>query len=352
MALAAVALVATLLGLIGFGSIARASVYELSGPLVQRQGKASTDVGFRGPRFEVTAWGTSVDTYACPAGYSVSNWVVVPALRDTVGRSFASWHTGSGNQITLHVTSSTLAATEDLTAVVSCATYPWDEFPYPPDPIPGCHSRPGRSCIPPTPPGDFEAYWDSVFNTRTPGAAQYAELVQRAFCWSLTYPGCTSLQPPTSAEQTALHDGTNTFSTVFRDPSSTLPPAVHLAEPAGCTAMRETQSSEDRSAYLRLVLRCHRLKRGAVARVQIAKPVRRSFHLRGGSGSIEVRLAKPPGAVQPLVDLGYGPADKSCKHVHDRLRLHSRSFDLRVDARCGRAAGNAVAHLYVGGLIR
>jgi hypothetical protein len=63
-----------------------------------------------------------------------------------------------------------------------------------------------------------------------------------------------------------------------------------------------------------------------------------------------VRLAKPPATVKPLGYLVYGPASKSCRGVQDRLRMHPRTFDLRVSARCGRAAGNALARLYIGGL--
>jgi hypothetical protein len=85
--------------------------------------------------------------------------------------------------------------------------------------------------------------------------------------------------------------------------------------------------------------------------VQFVKPVRRSFRLRRGSGSIRVRLAKPPGTVKPLLYLGYGRADKSCSNVRSRLRRRSRTLDLHINARCGRAARNARAHLYIGGLL-
>jgi hypothetical protein len=350
----AISLVAVL-GCIGFGSVARASTYHLSGPLVQRQGTSGSDTGYRGPRFEVTRWGSSTDTYVCPSGTSVSNWTVVAALKDSVGRSYAPFSYGDRgteptNEITIHVTNWSLAATVDLSAVISCTNAP-AEFPYPPLPIPGCHTRPGRNCIPPIPPGEYEPYWDGQFQGHTPGAPQYAELVKRAFCWSSTYPGCAANASASSTEQFAVRDGTDTIATRFADSSLTLPPAVRLAEPAGCTTQNGNVISENRTGYLRLRLSCRRLRRGSTARVRIAKPVTRSFRLHNGSGSIDVRLAKPADTVEPLVHLGYGPVDTPCRGVQDRLRMHSRTFDLRVRARCGRAAGNTMAHLAVGGLV-
>ena len=337
--------------------MARANTYNLSGPLVERQGASGSDVGYRGPRFEVTRWGSSTDTYVCPGHTFVSNWIVVAAFRDSVGRSFAPFshadHSDQAvNDITIHVTNWSLGATVDLHAVVSC-TNRTAEFPFPPPLIPGCHRRPGRDCRPPLPPGEYEPYWNSVFGEgHPPGQAQYAELVKRAFCWSLTYPGCAAHGKPASTKQVALQDGSNTISTTFTDSSLTVPPTIHLAEPAGCRVRHATVTSEDRTGFLRLVLSCQGLRRGSTARLRFANALNRSFHLHHGSGSITVRLPQPPGTVQPLVHLGYGSADKPCRSVHDRLREHSRTFDLRVDAHCGPAAGNAMAHLYVGGVVR
>jgi hypothetical protein len=49
--------------------------------------------------------------------------------------------------------------------------------------------------------------------------------------------------------------------------------------------------------------------------------------------------------------VSYGGSDVPCKSIRHRLRLASSTLDLRVSARCGRAAGNATGHLYVGGLL-
>jgi hypothetical protein len=347
-----VALVVALVSCVGFASVAGANVYRLSGPIVQRQGTApgAYEFGYRGPRFLVTPLGTSVDTYVCPSGQSISNWVVVGDVPDSVfGGEFWQWSTGSGSQINVHVVNWSPPPSPHgifyLRLAGSCTTNP-GEFPYDPG---GCF---GDFC-PPYPPGDYLPYWQFVFNTgsRSAGAAQYAELIKRAFCWSSTYPGC-AVGAPKPTRRFALHNGTNKISLTFRHSSGTRPPAVRLRGAAGCTARRMDVSAQNRSGYLRLVLLCHGLKRGAAVRVLFVKPVRRSFRLRRGRGSIRVRLAKPPGTVKPLVYLGYGRADKSCSNVLDRLRLRSRTLDVRVSARCGLAAGNSVANIYIGGLLR
>lgn len=273
-----------------------------------------------------------------PSGQSISNWAVVGDVADSADRNFQPWSTGSGNQITVHVTNLSFSATVYLRLAGSCTTAPL-QFPYPP---------PAGSSYP---PGAFQSYWDGVFSAGSPGPTQYAGLIQRAFCWSAAFPGC-STGAPQGTGRFALHNGTNTISLRFRNPGMTRPPAIRLAGAAGCTARRLRLSVQGHSGNLRLKLRCRELKRGAAARVRITKPVRRNFRLRHGSGSIRVQLAKPPGTVKPDASLAYGRANRSCRSVGSRLRLKSRTFDLRVDARCGRAAGNAVAHLYIGGLLR
>jgi hypothetical protein len=332
-----VAVVVAVLSCAVFGSMARANEYRLSGPIVQRPGLSGNDFGYRGPQFKVTPWGTSSDRYDCPSGQSISNWVVVGDVADSVDRAFSAMSTGVGNQVKVNVTDWSLS-TVYLRLAGSCTTAP-GEFPYPP---------PRFSVYP---PGDFQSYWDGVFRTGAPGTAQYGELIKRAFCWSSTYPRCS---PGTSngASRFPLHNGTNTISLTFKHPSLRRPPAVRLVGAAGCSARRMHLAVHNQSGYLRLELRCQGLKQSAAARVRIADPVRVSFPLRRGSGSVLVRLAKPPGTVAPYAHLSYGRADKSCSNVRYRLRLGSRTFALRVNARCGRAAGNAAAHLDIGGLLQ
>jgi hypothetical protein len=331
-----------LIGCMSFSSIAGANTYQLSGPIVQRPAPTpgNFDYGYRGPRFIVTGGGhTSVDTYVCPSGQSISNWVVVGDVPDSVDRDFTAWSTGSGNQINVHVTDWSWT-TVTLRLAGSCTTAPL-EFPYPP---PNCGDF---SC--PYPPGDFQPYWDSNFGPGGPGVAQYAQLIQRAFCWSSSYPGCGQ-GAPNPTRRFALHNGINKISTAFRSPTLKRPPAVRLAGASGCAARRAHVAVRNRSGRIDLTLRCHGLKPGAKARLRIGKPVLRSFRLHDGSGSIRVTLAKPPGKIKPDVSLDCR-TNKPRGHLSGRVHLHSRTFTLRVTAKCGSAAGNSVAHLYIGGLL-
>jgi hypothetical protein len=347
---AGIAVALALVSVLGFAAVARANTYQLYGPLAQRQGSVpgAYDYAEVGPQFEVTESGTSDDTYVCPSGQSISNWVVVADQIDSFGGTLWQWSSGSGNQINIHVTNWNPPASAPNGSVLlqvagSCTTNP-SEFPYDPG---GCF---GDFCPPSYPPGDYLPYWKGQLNQGNNGP--YDELVKRAFCWSSTFPGCAqTLGARKVVRRFALHNGSNSIALAFRPPSFTRPPALRLSGAAGCVARRMDVSGQNRSGQLRLALRCRGLKRGAAVRVRFVKPVGLSFRLRRGTGSIRVRLAKPPGTVRPLMYLAYGRANKSCSKVSSRLRLHTRTFDLRVGARCGRAAGNAVAHLFVGGLL-
>jgi hypothetical protein len=345
---AGVALVVALVSCVGLASIARANTYKLSGSLVQRQAPSGNfDYGYRGPQFNVSFLGTSSDTYVCPViptigPSSVSNWVVVGDIADSADRDFSASSTGSGHQINIDVVDWSLK-TVYLRAAISCTTSP-SEFPYNP---PNCIDDP-TNCF--YPPGVYLPFWYGVFKAGQPGVTQYAELVKRAFCWSSTYPGCAT-GAPKPTRRFALHNGTDTIDLTFRDLNGARPPAIRLVGAANCTVRRMAVAVENGAGHLRLVLGCRRLTRSAAVRVRFVNPVRRDFRLRRGNGSIRVRLSKPPGTAQPLVYLTYGRANK-CRNVVTRLRVGSRTFDLRVNARCGRVAGSAMAHLYIGGLLR
>ena len=188
--------------------------------------------------------------------------------------------------------------------------------------------------------GDYQPYWLAVFNHQMgfPPVEIYRELLQRVFCWSSTYPGCGKKGGVLrGAGQFALHNGTDAISLSFRDPHSARPPAIHEAAPSGCTVRGMQAVVEQGSGHLRLVLRCRAVRDGAAVRVRLAKPLRRSFRLHHGNGSIRVRLAKPPGPAEPLSYLDYGQANKSCSVVRSQVRDHSRTFDLRVEARWAAA---------------
>jgi hypothetical protein len=331
---------ALLMALLSGASVAHASVYNLSSLGIARSTPRGSDYGYWGPRFTVTSWGTSLDEYVCPPGQQMSNWVVVAEDR-TSERNWTDWASDYDNQFYVHVTYWGRWLNPpplSLRVAASCTNNPV-EFPYKDE---------GHY-----PPGDYPAYWDGVLQAGSPTAADYAELVKRAFCWSATYPRCALQTPaPTHAGRFAMHDGNDAIHFRFRDRSLKLPPAVRLAEPGGCRARHLQVTVEQRSGYLRLLLNCRALKRGSVARVRIAQPLRRNFRLHHGRGSLRVRLAKPLGSPDPLLYLAYGRRNTSCGNVRAGLRSRSRTFELRVTARCGRAAGNVEAHLYIGGLLR
>ena len=347
---AGVAVVLALVSCVCFAPAARANTYQLFGPLAQRQGSApgAFDYADVGPQGVVTYLGTSSDTYVCPTGQSISNWVVVPDNIESFGGTLWQWSSGSGNQINVHVTNWSPPASAPNGTVYfqfagSCTTNP-NEFPYDPG---GCF---GDFCPPSYPPGDYLPYWKGQLDQGNNGP--YDELVKRAFCWSSTFPGCAqTLGARKVVRRFALHNGSNTIALAFRPASFTRPPALRLSGAAGCTTRRMDVSGQNRSGQLRLVLRCRGLGRGVAVRARFVKPVGLSFRLHRGTGSLLVRLSKPPGTVRPLMSLGYGRSAKSCRNVTTRVRLHSRTFDLRVSARCGRAAGSSVAHLYIGGLL-
>jgi hypothetical protein len=348
---AGVAVVLAVVSCCGFAAAAQANTYQLSGPLAQRQGSVPGAYDFAevGPQFVVTESGTSVDTYVCRSGQSISNWVVVADEADSFGGTLWQWSSGSGNRINVHVTNWSPPASAPNGRVLlqlagSCTTNS-SQFPYDPG---GCF---GDFCPPSYPPGDYLPYWKGQLQNGNNGP--YSELVKRAFCWSSSFPGCgQSLARRKQVRRFAVHNGTNTIALAFRPSSFTRPPVVRLRGAAGCTARRMDVSGQNRSGQLRLVLRCRGLKRGAAVRALFAKPVGLSFRLHRGTGSLLVRFSKPAGTVRPLMYLTYGRTNKSCRSVRDRVQLRSRTFDLRVNARCGRTAGSAVAHLYVGGLLR
>jgi hypothetical protein len=342
-------LVAALLVCAGLASLAGANYTLLTHQVAQREGRGR-DFAYLGPQFEVGGGGTSADGYICPPGQDMSNWIVVGDNHTSTQASYSTWHSGSGNQITLHVTNWSRPPAVKLRAVISCTNAP-EEFPYTTSfQIPDCRSTPRKSCTANIPPFEIWDYWAGVVaKAHTPGESEYAALVPRAFCWSSTAPGCAGA--PVSAKQFALHDGTDAIATSLTGQSLTRPPAVHLAEPSGCKVRRMQVSEEQRSGALDLVLHCRALNRGAAAHVRIGKPRSVSFRLHAGSGSVRVQLTKPPGTAEPLMYLAYGPANKTCRSVRSRVHAGSRTFLLGVNAHCGRAAGNAVAHLYVGGLI-
>ena len=327
--------------------MASADDYRLANPIVQRTGSdplrpnvPATDYGYRGPRFIVTRGGTSSDEYFCPSGQTVSRWLVV-ADDATSNHRAVAYETDlvfTEPKFRIYATNWSLVKV-NLRLAASCTD---DEGAF-------SYRSPLRFGY-----GDYQAYWDQQFTSGgQPDTAAYAGLIRRAFCWSPpVWPGCASTtEPPQETKRFALRNGTNSVSLTFTHRAGRRPPAVHLAGADRCRARRMHLSVHNRLGHLRLALRCRGVKQGATARVRIGKAIVRSFPLRRGSGTLGVHLAKPGGTVEPYVHVSYGREGTPCGSVRPRLRLRSRSLSLRVNARCGRVAGNARGRLYVGGLL-
>jgi hypothetical protein len=344
------ALASIVAGVAVLASTAQANEYQLTEQVASRgDPHASFDSGYRGPVFYVTSWGeTSTDTYDCPSQQVASNWVVVPDVPKSIDRAWwASTDLGKvgRHRFVLNVTNWSTAFLS-LRLVATCTNDP-STYPYPPPTSTGVR-----------PYGQYHDYWVAQFPHSLPPeppVSAYPGLIQRAFCWIATTPGCSGsggLGVGRGGKRVAVRNGKNEIPLTFDHPAkSQRPPAVRLSSPAGCRAKRMPLSVQDGAGQLTLVLRCHGLDRHSTGRVRIANAVRTNFRLRRGAGSVSVRLAKPPGRVAPYAFVSYGRTNTQCKHVHDRLRLHRRTLGLKVTTHCGRTAGNATGHLDVGGLL-
>jgi hypothetical protein len=331
----------------GFAPAASADDYRLADPIVQRTRSeplrpnvVATDYGYRGPRFVVTRGGTSSDEYFCPSGQTVTRWLVV-ADDATSNHRAVAYETDlvfTEPQFRIYATNWSLVKV-NLRLAASCTD---DEGAFP-------YRSPREWGY-----GDYQGYWDQQFaGGGEPGTAAYAGLIQRAFCWTPpAWPGCASTaEPPKGTKRFALRNGTNSVSLTFSHRTGRRPPAVHLAGAERCRTQRMRLSVHNRLGHLRLALRCRGVKQGATASVRVGKAIVRSFRLRRGSGTSQVHLAKPRGTVEPYMHVSYGARRTPCGSVRPRLRLRPRSLSLRVNARCGRVAGNATGRLYVGGLL-
>lgn len=221
------------------------------------------------------------------------------------------------------------------------------------------------------PLGDYRDYWVSLLRgavDRLTGDREYAALIPTAFCWN---PGCARASAARARSRAAafaaraavpaqpggnrfgLINGTNRISLSFGHPrGSRRPPSIHMSGGSRCRAERMHTSVHDGVGRLDLVLVCRGLKPAGVVRLTVARAVTRRFRLRrNGAGTVRVRLKRPPGKVEPYMHVSYGRSSTPCPDVGHALRLGSTTMELLVDARCGRAARGATAHLHVGGLL-
>jgi hypothetical protein len=345
----------------GLAADARADLYSFSQdgrvtsrtvPYLDHTGTAQTalDFGYKGPRVTVQANTTNKDTYSCPIAKNYaetfSSWVAVAddlSTFDLVSFSSTSDIYFRADQSYIGISTTNVSWSGAYIRVVASCT---------PDP----------SVIPYTPAaGDYLDAWHHSLN---PGvyprpALDWAGLIRNAFSWgkaSARASSATAVRSARKHRQTfALRNGANTLSVRFSHPRTTQrPPAFYLStQPANAacrtTGLHSAVIDGVGSAHVRL--RCRGLARGATAQVKVRQAVRRTFRLRKGKGSVQVRLRKPPGSVKPLVHLSTRPANTPCKVLRRGLRLERTTFDVRMDGHCGRVARGAVGEIAIGGLL-
>ena len=350
-----VAAMAALAACVVFTSAASASTFQLSGPILTRTKTEAVQHGFRSDhQTEITPLGTSSDYYNCPTGEGLSDWIVVGDDYASNNRSWGATNNAAGgdHQFPINITDWSLTDDIFMRVGATCTNNP-SQFPYI-DPAARGY-------------GVYEDFWDGVLSkTVDPLDPDWRVLLQRAFCWvDINSDNCkyraigssvtarvALVNARKGGNRLALRNGTNKFRIRFTHSAGSRPPAVLLSGAKGCKSRRMPLSVHNRAGTLLLELRCKGQRRGATARVRVRKGYVRHFHLRQGSGTLRVHLEKPAGSVAPLAHLSYGKKGTLCKSVRHKLRMRSKTFDLRVAARCGKVARNATGHLYVGGLLR
>lgn len=332
---------------------ASANVYPASdADLVASNG--DDERAYKGPRVYVQGQSPNSDSFQCARQKTeyANNMVAVADDLQTTKLSFTSTSTlsllGYGNYVAV-ITWNWSDTTAHIRVVTSC-TEDVDRYP-------------GASTY-----GDYYRSWLASLTAGTPN---YVCLAREAFRWStcglppgrrafaaLAAP--TPLAPLTPASRPggntyALANGTNTLAMAFRQPRGSLrPPAIYYStRPAAarCVAQRLHVPVSNGYGYLELKLQCAGLKPGATAKLRLRPAIRRTFRLRAGDGAGRVHLDKPPGAVEPLVFLGTHPATAPCRIRSRRLRMASRTLDLRIVGHCGRVKPGTRGELAVGGLI-
>jgi hypothetical protein len=168
----------------------------------------------------------------------------------------------------------------------------------------------------------------------------------------------TAAWPGTAAAATmrtvGLHNGVTTVRLSVPHRTGGRPPAILVdTRPSGisCAVYRYSYHAINRRAEFRMRMRCRHVPAGARARITFRAPYVRVFSLRGGSGTIHLRLDKLPGPALPMVQLTTRPRTTRCSA---RPRgLHIRRHVLTASARitCHGLPPHARGVLSVGGLL-
>lgn len=152
-----------------------------------------------------------------------------------------------------------------------------------------------------------------------------------------------------------LVNGTHTYTLRVPHTTGRQPPAI-LYSPhpvtANCRVSDYGYHSINKQGVLRLRLHCSGAPRGARASLRFAKPITRSVPLANRTGTIDVRLDKPPGPSAPLLLLATSPRQPGkCQARRSKLTIAKYVFHLHVVAQCSDLAQGTRGILTVGGLL-
>ena len=306
---------------------------------------AANEYSWGGPRVIVRGNTTNTDYYDCSR--PPTRWIAVADDAESATRSFTSTSDaylvhGVGNS-RFNVTTTNWSSSDINIRVVSACTsdYTGTLFPY----VTGTFL-------------DWLPAAEKQLLSRN--LDDYLEwLVDKAFGWDTSFAATASTAPAAAASHRgtrfALRNGKNRIAVSFKQPRrGRRPPSFYLTTSpaaADCSARRMHTAVMDGAGGMVLTLSCDGVRKGATGRLRIRKAIRRTFRLREGDGTVKIHLDKPPGRIEPLVYLRTRRAKAACKVRDRKLRLGRRTFDLRIDAHCGRVGRRAVGKLYVGGLL-
>jgi hypothetical protein len=132
------------------------------------------------------------------------------------------------------------------------------------------------------------------------------------------------------------------------------PPAILLSiRPANlrCVVSEYRYRAVNKRGTFKMKLRCPRAPSGARARLVFRAPYLRVFALRNGTGTVRVKVDKPPGNVRPLGDLTTRPRDTNCKATPTGHHVGARVFTASARVKCQGLPAHAKGVLAVGGLL-
>jgi hypothetical protein len=293
---------------------------------------------YLGPTYLVKPGTTNSDAYYCPSPYSaLTSWAVLPEDDSAeLGYSVYSFNdTGGPSSFSIKTHNWGLKHTFRARAMWTCTN---------------------NTSVYATIKQDWATKLIGIFSEpirRALGRApQWANEVLDIL-WKVVVGRPQLARADGGAHSFPLHDGANTIALGYSGASRNLPPAFYLSTvpaDANCLARQMLAPSFDDQGAVQVRLFCRDLGAdGATARLQVGKPLVRTFPLHDGEGAIDVTLDKPPGAIAPFVRLS-AKGEPNCTARRVRLDVGEREVHLRLDGDCEDAAG-ASGRLYVGGLL-